>query len=135
MKTQLLSKLSLVFLIVLLLCSCKKDEPETVIDSRDSFVGSWNVSDQLLTKANYQVRIFKDENNSEKVWLINFHGTSDTAFGYISSKDITITPQVLSATHLNTGGSGLMNGTTTINFQYYINDGAQQDTMIATYQK
>jgi len=135
MKTQLLSKLSLIFIGVLLLNSCKKDEPETVVDSRDLFVGYWNVSDQIMAKANYQVRIYKDENNSEKVWLINFHGTSDTAYGYISSKDITITPQVLSATHLNTGGSGLMEGTTKINFEYYINDGAQQDTMIATYQK
>jgi hypothetical protein len=122
-------------MILLLAYSCKKDVEEQVIDVRDNFAGNWNVSDQILAKQNYQVKIYKDANNSQKVWLVNFHGTLDTAFAYIDVKTITISQQEIGHTHLTTAGSGLMTGTTKIDFQYYINDGAQQDTIIATYLK
>ncbi len=135
MKTPIILKLFIAIFAASTLVSCEKDDTTETIDSRDAFVGTWNVSDHQITKANYQVRIYKDGNYSEKVWLINFHGTTDTAFAYISDKTITINPQVLNTTHLSTGGSGLMEGTTKINFEYYINDGAQQDTIQATYQK
>ena len=135
MKAHRILKLFIVIFITSVFISCKKDDTTEVIDSRDAFVGTWNVSDHQITKANYQVRIYKDATYSEKVWLINFHGTTDTAFAYVSDKNVTITSQALSTTHLNTGGSGLMTGTTKIDFEYYINDGAQQDTIQATYQK
>lgn len=135
MKIHKGTKLLIILSLIIVVASCKKDDTEEVIDSRDVFVGTWNVSDHQITKANYQVRIYKDESYSEKIWLINFHGTTDTAFAYVSDKNITIAPQALSTTHLNTGGSGLMTGTTKIDFEYYINDGAQQDTIQATYQK
>ncbi|MEI6348430.1 MAG: hypothetical protein WCP69_10840 [Bacteroidota bacterium] len=122
-------------LVLLSVLSCKKDEPDVVVDDRDAFVGTWNVSDNQITKANYQVRIYKDENNSEKVWLINFHGVIDTAFAYISTKTINISQQVIGSTQLSTAGSGLMNGTTRIDLEYYISDGAQQDTITAQYSK
>ena len=122
-------------MILLLTYSCKKDEDEQIIDVRDNFVGNWNVNDHILAKQNYQVKIYKDANNSQKVRLVNFHGTLDTAFAYIDAKSITITQQEIGQTHLTTAGSGLMTGTTKIDFQYYINDGAQQDTMVATYLK
>jgi hypothetical protein len=135
MKTHRILKLFIFIFIASVLISCKKDETAVVVDSRDAFVGTWNVSDHQITKANYQVRIYKDANYSEKVWLINFHGTTDTAFAYVSDKNITVTSQVLSTTHLSTGGTGLMTGTTKIDFEYYISDGAQQDTIQAVYQK
>lgn len=135
MKTHRILKLFLIIFITSVLISCKKDDTTEVIDSRDAFVGTWNVSDHQITKANYQVRIYKDANYSEKVWLINFHGTTDTAFAYILDKNITINSQVLSTTHLSTGGTGSMSGTTIINMEYYISDGAQQDTIQAVYQK
>lgn len=135
MKTYKPLKLFIFLVFASVLISCKKDDTTEVIDSRDAFVGTWNVSDHQITKANYQVRIYKDENNSEKVWLINFHCTTDTAFAYISDKNITISSQVLSTTHLSTGGTGSMSGTTTINMEYFISDGAQQDTIKAVYQK
>lgn len=135
MKTLRFTKVIIVLAVTIAVISCKKDEPNEVVDSRDVFAGTWNVSDHQISKANYQVRIYKDENNSDKVWLINFHGTTDTAFAYISNKEITLSPQEMSTTHLHTGGSGLMTGTTKIDFEYYINDGAQQDTITAVYLK
>ncbi len=130
-------RLPLLFVFGLLFStsSCKQDEPDVVIDARDAFVGTWNVSDQQITKQNYQVYVYKDDNNSVKIWMKNFHGTSDTAFAYIEEKNITISNQTLSSSHLVASGSGLMTGTTKIDMEYYINDGAQQDTIVARYSK
>lgn len=135
MKSLTAAKITFVLVLIFGLNSCKEDEPDVVLDKRDSFAGVWNVSDRQISKANYQVFIYKDENNSDKVWLSNFHGTLDTAFAYISDKEITISNQTMPATSLSTGGSGLMSGTTKIDFEYFIFDDAQQDTIIATYTK
>jgi hypothetical protein len=135
MKTLLKMPYIIGVMLVLTVTSCKEDEPDVVIDDRDAFVGTWNVSDQTITKQNYQVYIYKDENNSDKIWMKNFHGTSDTSYAYIEDKNITILAQTLSVSHLTTAGSGIMTGTTKIDFEYYVNDGAQQDTIIARYTK
>ncbi len=135
MKTFFKTNLLLILLSIFAFSSCKQDEPDVVIDKRDVFEGTWNVIDHQISKANYQVYISKDDNNSDKVWLRNFHGTQDTAFAYISNKNISIANQTMPQTGLGTGGSGLMIGTTKIDFEYYIFDGAQQDTISATYTK
>lgn len=135
MKTFFKTNLLFILLLVFAFTACKQDEPDLVIDKRDAFQGTWNVSDHQISKANYQVYISKDGNNSDKVWLKNFHGTQDSAFAFISNKNISITDQTMPRTGLSTGGSGLMIGTTKIDFEYYISDGAQQDTISATYTK
>lgn len=122
-------------LIVLIVSSCQKDESTDTIDDRDAFVGTWNVSDQIISKANYQVRIYKDPSLSTKVWMINFHGVTDTAYAYVDGKNITISQQQIGSTHLTTAGSGLMTGTSKIELEYYVSDGAQQDTISAIYLK
>lgn len=135
MKTFFRLPLLITVVLLVVISSCKQDEPDVVIDARDVFVGTWNVSDQQVTKQNYQVYVYKDENNSVKIWMKNFHGTSDTAFAYIEEKNITISNQTLSSSHLVASGSGLMTGTTKIDIEYFVNDGAQQDTIIARYTK
>lgn len=135
MKTLLKMPCIIGVMLLLAVTSCKEDEPDVVIDDRDAFVGTWNVSDQTITKQNYQVYIYKDQNNSDKIWMKNFHGTSDTSSAYVDDKNITILVQTLSVSHLTTAGSGIMTGTTKIDLEYYVNDGAQQDTIIAHYTK
>ncbi len=117
---------------IFFLSSCKEDEPDVDIDDRDLFVGSWNVSDNIA-KQNYSVSIKKDANNSTKIWLSNFHAT-DSAFAYISSKNVSLPNQQI-ATGLYAKGTALMVGTSKINWEYTVNDGADEVTIIATYLK
>ena len=133
MKT--IKKAFSIFLILLsinILTSCKEDEIEEDIDDRDLFVGNWNVSD-MVVKQNYIVQIKKDANNSTKIWLINFHST-DSAFAYIQEKNVSLPNQTI-ASGLSARGNGTMSGTTKINWEYFVNDGSDIDTIQAIYTK
>jgi hypothetical protein len=115
------------------LISCEKDKVEPTIDDRDKIVGTWSVSDQTLTKANYVVRISKDSENSRKIWISNFHGLLDSAFAFLSGNSIELSQQ--NVAEQVTMGNGNIQNAQQINWQYWVSDGAQQDTIIATYQK
>jgi len=124
----------LLFLVgAFVLISCEKDKVEPTIDDRDKIVGTWSVSDQTLTKANYVVRISKDSENSRKIWISNFHGLLDSAFAFLSGNSIELSQQ--NVAEQVTMGNGNIQNAQQINWQYWVSDGAQQDTIIATYQK
>ncbi len=134
MKTFLkLVSIIFIYTIFISLSSCKKDDPDVVVDDRDVYVGTWNVSDEVISKQNYSVNIKIDNNNSTKVWLINFHG-ADSAFAYVNGNNISLPNQQI-ATGLIAQGSGNLVGTTKINWQYFVNSGADQDTISAVYLK
>lgn len=113
--------------------SCEKDPEEQVIDERDKLVGSWNVSDQTLSKANYISTISKDSQNSRKLWVKNFHGLLDSIFVYLDGNNIELPEQMIA--DQSTKGSASLQTSQQITWSYWVNDGAQQDTISAVYQK
>lgn len=124
---------SATILALLIFASCEKDIFEDDIDNRDKFVGTWSVSDQILAKANYRVTITKDDQNSVKMWISNFNGLMDKAFVYVDKNDVELPQQNVSEFIVK--GDGVLQGQNTIKWIYWVNDGAQQDTIQATYQK
>ena len=124
---------SATILALLIFASCEKDIFEDDIDNRDKFVGTWSVSDQILAKANYRVTITKDDQNSVKMWISNFNGLMEDAFVYIDNNEVELPEQDVSGFIVN--GDGVLQGQNTIKWIYWVNDGAQQDTIQATYQK
>ena len=117
----------------MVLISCEKDPVDPSINDRDKIVGSWSVSDQTLAKANYVVKISKDKDNSRKIWISNFHGLLDSAFAYLIGNNIELPQQ--NVAEFVTMGDGNIQNTQQLKWQYWVSDGAQQDTIIATYQK
>ncbi len=130
-----MKKNTLLLLLVgaFVLISCEKDTVEPTIDDRDRIVGTWSVSDQTLTKANYVVRITKDSENSRKIVISNFHGLLDSAFAFVSGNSIELPQQSVSEQLVM--GNGNIENNQLLKWQYWANDGHQQDTIIATYQK
>lgn len=120
-------------LISVLLISCEKDPVEQVVDVRDKYVGSWSVTDQTLSKANYISTITKDSQNSAKLWVHNFHGLLDSAFVFLDGNNIDLPQQMVS--DQTTQGNASMQTNQQITWTYWVNDGAQQDTISAVYQK
>lgn len=125
--------LLLILIGAMVLISCEKDPADPSIDDRDKITGTWSVSDQTLAKANYTVKISKDSDNSRKIWISNFHGLMDSAFAYISESSIELPEQ--NVAEFATKGDGTIQNSQQLNWQYWVSDGAQQDTIIATYQK
>lgn len=125
--------LLLILIGAIVLISCEKDTVDPTIDDRDKIVGTWSVFDQTLTKANYVVKISKDSDNSRKIWISNFHGLLDSAFAYLSGNSIELPQQ--NVAEFVTMGDGTIQSSQQLNWQYWVSDGAQQDTIIATYQK
>lgn len=121
------------FLLAITIISCKKDPVEEVVDIRDKYVGTWSVSDQTLSKANYISKISKDAQNNRKIWIHNFHGLLDSAFAYVDENNIELPQQMVS--NQTTQGEGSMQTNQQITWSYWVNDGAQQDTISAVYQK
>ncbi len=121
------------FFLVSVFISCTKDPVEEVIDVRDKYVGSWSVNDHTLSKANYISRISKDAQNNRKIWIHNFHGLLDSAFAYVEGNNIELPQQMVS--DQTTKGEASMQTNQQITWSYWVNDGAQQDTISAVYQK
>ena len=121
------------FLALLIFASCEKDIFEDDIDNRDKFVGTWSVSDQILAKANYRVTITKDDQNSVKMWISNFNGLMEDAFVYIDNNEVELPEQDVSGFIVN--GDGVLQGQNTIKWIYWVNDGAEKNSIQATYKK
>jgi hypothetical protein len=120
-----------------LLSGCAKDTtgPDGT-DPRTKFLGSWSVN-EIHTKLTYDVTITSDTGMTG-VFISNFGaaGTSVKAHAVISGNEIGLSP---SGQTMSNGwvidGSGSMNGTTKIDWNYTINDGANLIFSQATYTK
>jgi hypothetical protein len=123
--------------IVLTSCQTETSPPDTT-DIRSDFLGVWSVSENW-TKLTYEVAITSDAGSSDGVFIENFAGSGSGVKTYatISGKNITISslPQTLSTGWIIESGSGVLQGTTKINWNYVFNDLANTYTAIATYTK
>lgn len=138
MKLKLTAKTVLLITISMLLFSCTDDsvEPDpSPSDARTKFLGSWSVN-ETWTKLTYVVNITADPNSTDGVIISNFanSGTTGTpAKAHISGNSISLDPDQMIGDGWIINGGGTFSGTTTINWQYTINDGATLINAIATY--
>lgn len=122
---------------IYLLAGCAKDSSgPSGSDPRASYLGSWSVN-EIHTKLTYDVTITADTGKTG-VFISNFGaaGNSVKAHAVISGTEIGISPgnQTMSNGWI-IDGSGTMSGTTKIEWNYTINDGANLVFSQATYTK
>ena len=127
----------LIFLVVLSSCQTESTPPEPT-DIRSNFLGIWTVNENW-TKLTYEVSITTDPASSDGVFIENFacSGSGVKTQASISGNNINISPlpQTLSTGWIIESGSGGLQGTTKINWNYVFNDLANTYTAIAVYTK
>tara|TARA_Y100000739_G_scaffold209138_1_gene198818 strand:+ start:645 stop:1073 length:429 start_codon:yes stop_codon:yes gene_type:complete len=137
MKNKLKTAL---ILIIILIISCTKDNSTDDSinedkDIRDEFIGNWNVNEKssVLGQRIYEVIIAKDLFDHEGINIHNFYkvGTQHIVFSTISStKNITVPSQDINGNLFE--GTGHITDDE-IDFNYFINDGNEIDTVNAIY--
>ena len=118
-------------------CETETTEPDPV-DARSNFLGVWIVNENW-TKLTYEVYITSNSATSDGIFIENFAGSGSSVRtqAIVSGNNITISPlpQTLSTGWIINSGSGRLQGTTTINWNYVFNDLANTYTAIAVYTK
>lgn len=141
MKKYLYSLLTLVF-VASMLHSCTPDDniddPFPDVDTRDKFVGSWlcNENSSQNGSSSFTVGISLDATNSSQVILDNFYnaGYGKKLNGIATSSSITIPNQSLNSLYIRGSGS-IFNNDTKMNWNYYVDTGADIDTCTAVFTK
>jgi len=139
MKKIPLAAWTFLFFLQIGLSSCETETtPPDPVDNRSNFLGVWIVNENW-TKLTYEVDITSDQGSSDGVFIENFaaSGAGVKTHALISGNNITISslPQTLSTGWIIESGSGTMQGTTKINWNYVFNDQANTYTAIAVYTK
>lgn len=112
--------------------SCNPDDDKDV-DQREKFLGSWTcteTSSQNPNPINFSVSISKNELTENEMYLNNFYhlGAEEKTTVVVNFSNISIPEQVVC--NLNVSGSGAYNNSK-VNMVYYVNDGADIDTVNA----
>jgi hypothetical protein len=130
---------AILLLLQIVLPSCQTEtNPPDPVDARSNFLGAWAVNENW-TKLTYEVEITTDPGSSDGVFIENFAGSGAgvKTHASISGNNINISPlpQTLSTGWIIESGSGGLQGTTKINWNYVFNDLANTYTAIAVYTK
>ncbi len=119
-----------------LITSCdEEDIDDPFEDPRDQYLGMWlcTEDDSKNTEIAYTVTIDYDGDNSSRIRLFNFNlfGPAESVHALVTGNLLT----VINQTVLNTDvyGKGNKIDENTINWEYYVNDGADIDTISAVY--
>lgn len=131
-------KLPLLLIFILTaFVSCTIDDPAEpdTDDIRDKFLGTWRFNETPAARnvdASYTVTISYDESNSSQVILRNFAnaGGNFSAYGIVTSSRITIPAQEM-APGFEVEGSGLMTSSTSMNWEYTITAGGDEESFTA----
>jgi hypothetical protein len=140
MKKTTFSLWSGIILLQIIIFSCGKEDTTTPdpTDIRANFLGTWSVNEKW-TKLTYEVAITSESGSSDGVYIENFAGSGAgvKTHASVSGNAITIAPlpQTLSNGWIIETGSGSLQGTTKINWNYVFNDQANTYTATATYTK
>ena len=121
-------------LIALLLSSCLEEDTNDLVDDRDAFLGSWNVTESC-SKDSYSVQIVKDPSNSAQVLINNFWNTGNCGnppYGIVAGSSIYLPQQEFCDGDLKLDGSGEMLKEQ-VDWSYSVNDGADLYNCDATY--
>ena len=139
MKTTAKFLIALLMITLVFFSSCTTDNPTpSPTDPRANYTGTWSVSENW-NKLAYEVKITNDAGSSTGVYIDNFanSGTGIKTHATISGSTISITspPQTLSNGWVIETGSGYLQGTIKINWNYVFDDLATQYMATAVYTK
>ncbi len=116
----------------LLLSGCNPDDDNALnVDPRDNYTGTWKVQDSNKKLAVYYVQITANPDNSSQVFISNFYDFQIKPYAIVTSSTITLPTQTFTKS-LEIRGSGTLNNNV-INWTYYVNDGADLDTIHSVY--
>ena len=125
---------SIIISCLLFVSACEKEDKKNI---RDEFEGDWlvNENSSLLNQRIYEVTITKDSLNNSGLYIFNFYkiGIDQGIFSTISTTDnnvLTIPKQTVK-NYIIEGFGEMKNEDIILN--YFINDGNELDTLIATY--
>jgi hypothetical protein len=122
--------------------ACNPDDPnnnpQPNDDPRDKFIGTWlcNETSHLNGNSTFSVPVSLNPNNTAQILIANFYqlGSGQKIYGIVANNNVTVPSQTLN--NLNIRGSGnITNNNTRINWNYYVDDGADIDTCTAIYNK
>lgn len=114
-----------------LLQSCNPDDDPTVLDLRDNYIGKWKVQESSKGKLTYEVQITADSNNSNNVFIKNFYDFGIKPYAVVTTSGINLPSQTF-AKYIQVYGFGTYSSNK-INWTYYVNNGADLDTIISVY--
>jgi len=114
--------------------ACTVDEEDPGTDPRDKYIGTWTVQETGKKKLTYQVEITADPFNSVQVLISNFYNFSIQPYAVATTNTLTVPTQSFASEGITVWGSGSYSNNT-ISWVYYVNDGANQDTIVSTYTK
>ena len=123
--------------VLIALSSCKSDDTPSPSDPREQFKGSWlcKENSRLHGKSTFTVEIKTDTSVNKKIYIYNFYNIGGREFVYGIADDYSVSiPSQLALGNLRINGNGTKLNNT-INWIYYINDGADLDTVSAIFSK
>lgn len=110
---------------------CTVDDPDTDLDPREKYLGTWQVSDQPA-RLNYEVNIQNNPSNSAEVLLQNFADLGGAAVGLVVGNSVIIDKQTIMGA-FQVEGTGTYITTTKINFTYELDDGIDKENRTAVF--
>lgn len=134
-----MKKISLFIILIILsgiafFDSCNPDENTNPnADARDNYLGTWRVQEAGKAKLTYEVQISADPNNSTQVLIGNFYNFGIEPYALVTSSNITVPSQSFGK-FVQVYGSGTLSGSK-ITWTYYVNNGADLDTIHSVYTK
>jgi len=126
----------LVSVVVITLFSCNPDDDKDV-DQRDKFIGAWTcteTSHKNPAPIDFSVHITKNELTTNEILLSNFYllGNEEKITIRVDYSNLSIAQQTVC--DMTVHGSGAYNQGK-VNLVYYVNDGADIDTVNAVLSK
>ena len=135
-KQNTILRLMLISVLFMLICCNTSDDnnPSPVPDTRDKFVGTWNVNDESCGKGKYVVEIIKDPSNSIQVLIQNFAAAiaDDPDTAIVAGASIHIYKQKNSE-DWTIEGNGTYNTDGKIDWNYKLIISGHEETCTATY--
>jgi len=112
-------------------------EDDDSIDQRDKFLGNWNCTETASQNPNpitFTVNITKDELTENDIYISNFYhlGFDEKTKVLVNYNSLNVPSQVVCGMSINGSGTYSQNK---INMLYYVNDGADIDTVNAVFSR
>ncbi len=135
MKTTY-SLLLIFTILITFLAECTPDSTEdpNPSDPRQKFLGTWLVQETGKKKLTYQVNISENPSNTSEVLISNFYNFGIKPYAIVTSGTITMPVQSFASQGIQVNGSGEYS-TNRIQWIYYVNNGADLDTIVSVYSK
>ncbi len=123
---------AIIILSIFFMQSCAPTTDDETED-RNSYVGTWSVSDQS-SRLNYIVTITINPSNSTEILLNNFADLNTTAVGLVIGRSVVIDNQQL-GTEYSVNGSGSYINSRQLEFNFSLNNGIDIESRVASFTK